>query len=171
MKVQRQHARLFLRFLGNRASKGQASAIDQDVEASQLGDRSLDRSTRLVAVDDIGLDDDRPSTCGRESEAAMVSSRSRRAATRATLAPSAASRRAVASPIPLLAPVTSATTPSSFVAIGNDPMTCGGCSSTPRIHSEEPAGGVQPPGVCWRSLVPCSRPTKPMCSRSHVSIL
>src|SRR5690349_15145346 len=43
-----------------------------------------------------------------------ASSRSLRRATTATVAPSAASARAVASPMPLLAPVTSATVPSSL---------------------------------------------------------
>ncbi len=41
----------------------------------------------------------------------------------ATIAPSAARRRAVAAPIPLAAPVTSATRPSSLLDIGSTTIT------------------------------------------------
>src|SRR5918992_96378 len=51
------------------------------------------------------------------SSAASCSKRSARRATSATVAPRAASALAVASPIPLLAPVTSATVPSSRSAM------------------------------------------------------
>src|SRR5215208_2352411 len=54
---------------------------------------------------------------------ASLSSLSLRRATTATAAPCRASAFAVASPIPLLAPVTNATVPSSLSAIRNPPRT------------------------------------------------
>src|SRR6266700_3897665 len=54
--------------------------------------------------------------------AARASSRSRRRATSATQAPCSASWRAVAAPIPLLAPVTRAAVPVSFDSMGCRPL-------------------------------------------------
>jgi hypothetical protein len=82
--------------------------LTHDVKSAQPGDGPLDRTRRLLLAGHVGLHYECGPTVCRIAEA-RLSGRSWRRATRATAAPSAASRRAVAAPIPLLDPLTRAT--------------------------------------------------------------
>ena len=92
-----------------------AGVVDDDVEPAQLVDRAADRGVRLLRSA-MSASIARAVCPALPISFARRSSRSSRRAASATLAPSAASSRAVASPIPLLAPVTSATVPSKEFA-------------------------------------------------------
>jgi hypothetical protein len=103
--------------LPTRAWKHHPRVVDQHVDPSELRDRPLDRTGRLMAIADVGLQHQRnPSPLRMLCPTA--SRRSFRRATSATRAPCWASATAVAAPIPLEAPVTSAAVP--FKATADD---------------------------------------------------
>jgi hypothetical protein len=111
LHVDRQHAiPLPLGRVGDGPEEHQPRVVDHGVEPPQRRHGARNRLARLPRVRDVALEGER-GPAPAPILAASASSRSRRLASTATDAPSAASASAVASPIPLLAPVTSATVP------------------------------------------------------------
>jgi hypothetical protein len=99
------------------AQEHQAGVVDQRVQPFEPLDGLVHGRVGLDAVGDVGFHDQRRPArvldLGGED-----SRRSRRRATNATEAPCTASSRAVAAPIPLLAPVIRATVPVRFEVMG-----------------------------------------------------
>ena len=88
-----------------------ACAGDEDVERAAARDRLLDDPPRILGLRDVGRD--RIAAELSTASCAAVSFRS----ARTTVAPSAASAREQARPMPLAAPVTTAVLPASPVSI------------------------------------------------------
>ena len=95
------------RLVGRLVEQHHACVVDDRVEPAQLVDGPADRAGRLLAVGDVGLDDQRVDLRPQGVEPVLAARRDR------DLRAGLARLRAVASPMPLLAPVTSATVPSS----------------------------------------------------------
>ena len=91
----------------------QTGVVDEDVEASEPVDDRLHGAFGLDAVGDVGGHGEGGAAGGLDLGDEDLSRSSRRATT-ATVAPSSASCFAVASPMPLLAPVTIATVPANL---------------------------------------------------------
>jgi hypothetical protein len=93
-----------------RAEEHHASVVDERVQPSELVDGALHQGIGLLPLTDVGFDRQRSATlvgdpAGQFVEAALAAI--------ATVAPFWARARALAAPIPLEAPVTSATVPVS----------------------------------------------------------
>jgi hypothetical protein len=95
-----------------RAEEHHASVVDERVQPSELVDGALHQGIGLLPLTDVGFDRQRSATLVGDP-AGSSSRRPLRRAAIATVAPFWARARALAAPIPLEAPVTSATVPVS----------------------------------------------------------
>ena len=132
---------LFDRGVDDRAEQHDARVVDQGVQAAQLAHRAADGVLGLGLISDVGLD----------HEGRGAGRRSARPAPRAGRGdgppmppprPPRPRRDAVASPMPLLAPVTRATVPSSLLLMRSTSVSSRPRPGRPRFSGTPRRGGA-----------------------------